>query len=571
MPDPLSSGSPDPRIAAFQLNISGAEPAHTQARVLPPLKPRLNPDGNPTTRPELESRDDAQHRVRRFTPTIAGRDATRIRPTGMSQVTDKQVKQVLNDMLDHVPGVPAGFVNGLDLDPPMGLCFHCHRPVHREAALGLGQGAANFEPAVTLTPKGRQLLARYYANKYAADIVFSPSDGFTGFTPHRDFIKSCRRRGGLEVRRALYLGHVGDVHGSLLVYMREGGRAHEGGKESLLSYDSITDESALVDGEELSEAIADLTQGSEPIEIFQHVRKLQRDFESCWVFAMKTAVTLTGRERGDGGELNDFLVPNLAAALQARRLEGPSPAGVHPIRALPEVVKISQYLETVLADAGGELDAPLHGAKPGMTLRFFMEKYTYTASNGSQLLDYARQKGFRAVDSASIQDLSEQIGHKLGWTLWTPERQNRFAEQMKLRVGGRFEQSVEDNIDALEPHVNDPVQFISQGLKVQAQIHAVLGSIRASQPTLDDLESAFNSAIGQLQRLTATLTRCFAAYDAGKMPVAVGKFREQILPQLHSTIADLQRDLLTVASERSGAQVDSDRGQGAMDPGSMPA
>ena len=269
---------------------------------------------------------------------------------------------------------------------------------------------------------------------------------------------------------------------------------------------------------------------------------------------MKTAVTLTGRERGAGGGFNDFLVPDLSAALDASRLEGPAPEGVHPIRALPEVVKVSQFLEAVLADAGGEMDEPLHGAKPGMTLRFFMEKYTYTASDGSQLLDYARQKGFRAVENASIQDLSEQVGHKLGWAVWTPERQYTFAEQMKSLVRGRVEQSVERNIGVLAPHLHDPSQFIFQGLKVQAQIRAELSGIRASQPTLDDFGDAFSRAIGQLQQLEAKLAQCFAAYDADTIPVAVRKFREQISPQLQSSIADLQRDLLAVASERSGAQ-----------------
>ncbi|MBC7436208.1 MAG: hypothetical protein H7332_09080 [Bdellovibrionales bacterium] len=437
----------------------------------------------------------------------------------------------------------------------MGLFIAGNRPIHDAAALSLGQGAAAFEPVVTLTPKGRELLARYYAGKYAAEIAFSPSsDMHAGFRPHHNFINRCRRLDGFEVRRALYLGHVDNVHGSLLVYVREGGKADQGGKESLLCYDSITEKSDLVDGEELAEAIADLTQGAEPIEIFQQIRKLQRDYESCWVFAMKTAVTLTGRERGDAGGFDDFLVPDLSAALQARRLDEPAAEGVHPIRALPEVVKVSQYLDAVLADAGGELDAPLHGAKPGMTLRFFLEKYTYTTSDGIQLLDYARQKGFRAVENASIQDLSEQVGHKLGWAVWTPERQYTFAEKMKSLVRGRTDQTVGYNIATLEPHLHDPVQFISQGLKVQAQIRAELRGIRASQPTLDDFESAFGRAIDQLQRLKAKLTQCLAAYDAGAMPVAVQKFREQILPQLQSSIADLQRDLLAVASERGGGQ-----------------
>jgi hypothetical protein len=213
VPDPLSAGSPDFRLSASQVNSNGAELAHTGARMLPPLKPRLSPDGKPAIRPELEPRDEAHPRVRRFTPTIAGRDATRIRPPGMSRVTDTQVKQVLNDMLPHMPGVPADILNRLDLNPPMGLSVAGNRPIQHAAALSQGQGAAAFAPAVTLTSKGRELLARYYAVKYAADIVFSPSDMNAGYTPHSNFIKRCRRLDGFEVRRALYLGHLDNVHG----------------------------------------------------------------------------------------------------------------------------------------------------------------------------------------------------------------------------------------------------------------------------------------------------------------------------------------------------------------------
>ena len=489
--------------------------------------------------------DEATQRIESFKTEIGGRGKS-VNPPASLCVTAQHVELALKAMLPNMPDVSADSFRRVDAPDLDGLFVPGKRRARDVETTGLGQSELRFEPAITLTPKGRQLLASYYARKYDADIIFSEADMHAEFAPDREFIQHCRQKTGDVVRSALYLGHRDDMHGSLLVYAREGDN-----QEALLWFDSIgADASALGDGANLAKASARFAQGGQPIKVFQHVRPLQKDYQSCWVFAMKTAVTLTGRGPDGSGGFKDFLVPDLIPSLEARRLNTPVPEGVNPVWALPEVVRASQFMESVLADAGEDLDKPLRGAKPGVTLRSFIEKYTYTKRDGTKTLDYIRQKGYRAIENAETQAWSQQIGKALGEQVWTTRRQNEFAEQIKTRVRGQREASVEINIGALQTQIEDPAQLIGEGLTAHAQIHQeLLGISEMTQPALKDVEQRGWRAIGLLDDLEGELEKCFKVYRNTGMPVAIEKFSDQIMPQLQSS-RDMAAALINASRDR---------------------
>jgi len=118
----------------------------------------------------------------------------------------------------------------------------------------------------------------------------------------------------------------------------------------------------------------------------------------------------------------------------------PSPKGVIPVRALPEITRMAQSRWLVAEHSGLELDTPLRDSKHRITLRASLERYTYDARNylnePTQILDYTRQKGERYAEIVQIEAWSEQIQkiqNKLGQA-WGEPQQIEFSNQMKKLV-----------------------------------------------------------------------------------------------------------------------------------------
>jgi hypothetical protein len=521
-----------------------ASPAQRPATcaVEPPLARRVVPNTEVArAAATVQIRYEAAQRIEAFHTHVGGRGQS-VNPPENVCVTPQHVELALKAMLPSMPGASVNCLSRVAPPDIDGLFVPGKTQLHDVETAGPGRSEPRFEPAITLTPKGRQLLASYYARKYAADIVFSKSDMHAEFAPDQEFIERCRQNTDTVVRSALYLGHQDNMHGSLLVYTREGDQ------EALLWFDSsAADASNLGAGLDLAKAAARFALDGKPIKVFQHVRAIQKDLQSCWIYAMKTAVTLTGRQPDGSGGFNDFLVPDLIHSLEARRLKTPVPEGVNPVWALPEVIRASQVIDSVLADAGEDLDKQLRGAKPGVTLRSFLEKYTYTTRDGTQTLDYIRQKGYRAIENAETQAWSQQIGKALGKDVWTITRQNEFAEQIKTQVRGRREDSVQINIGLLHTFDGDPAQFIWEGLNAHSQIHQELcNASEMAQLSLEDVERHTDRAIGLLDDLGAKLEQCFEGYRNARIPVAIEKFREQITAQLQGS-----RDMAAALKEAS--------------------
>ena len=561
MPDPFAVRPPRPRSKSM-----GDFPLMAKRLALKqlPALPRYNEHGLPPRQADLQARrvtadtpesravcalqmnGEARERIGKFATVIDGRGKS-VHPPRPQELSAAQVQALLRDMLPQLPEGSAQRLATLDLSPVTGLFVAGTLRRDDRETIGPGSSQLRFEAAFKLTPAGRERLASYYARKYGADITFSTATMDDAFAPDAGFVERCRQQPGKVVRSALYMGHPADRHGQLLVYLRESGR------EALLWFDSMANVSNLGEGVDLARAVAPLARDGKPVEVFQNIRKIQRDYASCWVFAMKTAATLTGRKPDGRGGFKDYLAPNLIQRLDAKRLHTPVPEGANPVWALPEVVKASQLLESVLADAGEDLDMQLEGAKPGVTLRFFLEKYTYTNEDGIKVLDYARQKGHRAAELAAIETWIQRIGDKLGKEVWTIERQNTFARSMKALVRKHQELSVEDNIKELHSRMNDPAALIWQGLKAQSQIALEIGIIKSMRaPTPRQVEIHIHKVIGLLRGLGEELSRCFGAYASTSMPIGVQKFSQQIMPQLHASMDEMQAMLVTVASAPQG-------------------
>jgi hypothetical protein len=518
-----SARGPTGEIASRECAVVLAEPS------------RVVPDTNVAKAvTELQIRYEAAQRVKAFQTDIGGRGKS-VNPPPRVSVTARHVSEALHAMRAYVPDQSTYRCLNLDaLRAPKELFVTGKPRGRRPETTGPGEQTLRFEPAVELKKTGRELLGRYYARKYNADIVFSMAPIEDERELDSEFLERCRQKTGDVVRSALYRGHGENAHGTLLVYLREGVR--EGAREALIVFNSSADESDLNTGIELANDAARLSPSGKPIEVFQHVRAIQKDWLSCWVFAMKTAVTLTGHERDASGSFNDFLVPDLLARLQARRLKTPAPQGASPVWALPEVTRVSQDMTSILADAGGELDSLMNASKPGVTLRDFLEKYTYTLRDGTQQLDYMRQKGHRAAENAEIEAWSLQIGGQLGEEVWTTERQSEFAAQIKTAIHGRRQFPVEHNIDTLPRQLADPAQFIWQGLAAHAQIVRELNGINdIAQPALEHVEGRFRRPLDLLGQLEAKLERCFEAYAGAAMPVAIAEFKVRILQQIRGS------------------------------------
>ena len=191
-------------------------------------------------------------------------------------------------------------------------------------------------------------------------------------------------------------------------------------------------------------------------------------------------------------------------------------------------------------------------------MRFFLEKYTYTSQDGIKVLDYARQKGHRAAELAAIETWIQRIGDKLGKEVWTIERQNTFAQSLKAVVRKHQELSVEDNIEELHDRMNDPAALIWQGLKAQSQIAIEIGIIKTMRaPKPRHLEIHIHKVIGLLRGLGEELSKCFGTYASTSMPIAVQKFSQQIMPQLHGSMDEMQAMLVAVTSAPQALAGDS--------------
>ena len=398
---------------------------------------------------------EASARVASFQTEIQGHHYWEL-PPARTNVTARHVEDVLTEMVASTRGLKLADFEDVSLDEPSSP--YVAGSANIRETIAPGSSVRRFGAGIRLTEYGREILAMYYTRKYNADIAFSEARG-VGMRPlDRRFIEAARQKPGQVVRCAQYLGHVGDIHGTLLVYTREGGR------EALLWFDSMSGGQNLDVGIALAAAAAPLALDAHPMTVFQYAMPLQRDYQSCWVYAMKTAVTLTGRKRDGHGGFGDFMIPDLIGDMEARRLNTPTPAGANPVWAPPEVARTSQFFTSILAHAGDAMDQPLRGARPGVTLRSFLEKYTYEQRDGDQILDYMRQKGERLAEIADIEAWNQQIGKTVGPEIWGTAQQNEFVTRMKELVRGVADSSDEDNNDELELLAGDPEPFVEQQL-----------------------------------------------------------------------------------------------------------
>lgn len=417
-----------------------------------------------------------------------------------------------------------------------------------------------FGAGVKLTGAGRELLVDYYARKYGADIRF----GHQGLG-HQDsidpaFISYARSKPGDNVRCSQYMGHGKDSHASLLVYSRENGQ------EAMVWFDSIASHADYLSvGIGLTQALEKhgLNDGvNGPIKVYQQINKLQRDYQSCWVYAMKTAVTLTGHTRDEEGQVNnDFLVPGLNGSLDARSPATPLQTGSHPVWVLPEVVKTSQYLHSVFADAGAEMDSQLQGAKPGVTLRNFLEKYTYSLADNTKVLDYMRQKGERLAEVVDIEAWSQAIGRQVGKDVWTPAVASDFANAMKARVRNKLELSLDAEVENLSELHDDPAAFVWQALKIQNALKEWHEGVEAVAGELHQLDSrdfdGLEQVLGDRAELTARfeelLARSFDEHAQSQRgtPLVISKLQTQLVPQRERNAHLLARHTGLIAQERT--------------------
>lgn len=344
-----------------------------------------------------------------------------VAPPCRTPVTLAHVEAALGVMLAGAPAELAARFKGLDLAPPSGLFeIFDHSEYGDDEHLD-----TRFGPGIELTAAGRELLGAYYGRKYQADIVFHALDGMTVSSLIPRFVERARQVAG-DVRQAHYLGHA-MAHGTLFVYVREGA------DEALLYLDSSAQANQLDVARELAITCEPLARNGRKIQVFQHTHSLQKDLNSCWLFAMKTAVTLTGKRRHADGP-GDYLVPGAIGRLALRRMQTDLPEGVQAVWALPEIARMSQSRKDLMAHAGSELGVALSSMKPGETLRSSVERFTYQEQNGHQHLDYIRQKGERLAEVLEIESWSREIGRAVPAGAWGFKEQTEFAEQMKRLV-----------------------------------------------------------------------------------------------------------------------------------------
>jgi hypothetical protein len=563
VPGPLS-----PKLTLTSNTVSAAtlaaQPQRHKAGVTdePPLQPRA-----PYVAPVVPA-----SRSTRSTPVTArppqaqlrlNANARDVRPPERGAVTLAKVESALALM----PGNIADRLEGASLRQPEGL-FHdvagFGHSVHHQSDI-------RFSKGVELTAEGRALLAAYYTRKYQASIAFDGTrrQGLADRVPH--IFEHGRGQPGDDVRCAHYFGER-EGHGTLLVYIREGG---EHGEEALLSFDSTQMEKDIELGESLARGCAPLARPGKKIPVFQHTVGMQRDASSCWIYAMKAATTLTGHRRDANGGHGVFLIPGLIPKLVARATEVPEAPGLFRAQALPDIAKLAQSEGAVLAHAGGELGRPLESASHPATLQGFLEKYTYDLKDNSgksppQMLDYMRQKGERLAEIIEIESWSRQIGQALDEAAWGPQQQDLFAREMKKLVRVRPEPlSVDEEITRLQSLWHDPEAFIVQAMKTADQIDAVTthlsGNARMtalltqlSTRGLDELEQHLETAERRLSELAGTfevgMTQLDALYQAHELTIPVRQaFRSIGLPlrlNLDRALKSVEADKLLLATER---------------------
>jgi hypothetical protein len=432
---------------------------------------------------------------------------------------------------------------------------------------------ARFYHGIELAAKGRALLADYYRRKYQASITFNDAIKRRDVTSDLPGLIALYRQEKCDMRRAHYFGESMG-HATVMVYIREGTVEGEGGEEALLYFDSGQQESVDLSGR-LAKACAELASGKKPVPVFQHARAIQRDWHSCWLYAMKAATTLTGRRPGGDGHHGEFLIPDLIARLKSRATEAPEAPGVFIARALPEMARMAQSEKSILTQAGDELDQPLMGLKNGISLRHFLEKYSYELEDDADgrphlMLDYMREKGESVATIIEAEDYSAQIQAIVGAAAWGQQQQDLFAAEIKKLVrADRRPLSVDQEIQKLESLANDPAALFIQAAQTAVQmdattIHLGNGSPLAdlldqlSPAGLDEMVQHLTSAANRLNVVSGTLEKGIASFTDPRKASSWSRAETEAFVRVGMPLAsnlgrkleDVQSDQLLLVLER---------------------
>ena len=417
--------------------------AHGKLRVEPPQDPRI-----PPSQPQPLADELIQELRRRFATEASEREewvANHFEKPGhdithadAAVVTPAHAQQALESLFG-----PKAL---LYMPPPI----RCEKSWFKKVDKLYSLQFRDFEaPAISLRAEGRRALATYYARKYGADIVFPITEGKSFDQFMAGVLSEDREEHPDEprpdIRRAYYFDE--DSHATLMVHIRENGR------EAMFAFDSMADGTmpagkALSAGIDWHEALTTLNGGN-AIPIYELTQPLQIDHESCWAFAMKAAVTLTGHRPDGAGGLAGHFIPGLIEELDSLRLDTKVTSSVIPVWAPVDLAKMSQTWTGAAAHAGQRFNQPFRFSKHGDALPTFLAKHsmpTAARKGGSRpaweevvIFDYMRAKGARFAEIIQIEMWIRQIGWHLRTRAakglaWGVSEQNKFAEHVKKAV-----------------------------------------------------------------------------------------------------------------------------------------
>jgi hypothetical protein len=410
---------PDPPSPVFGIAEAGSQPADS-------LPPRANPARRLAVEDRIRQTKTPAEFERMYTQEAVFRGQhfpvdvhalpRSTSPRAYREPTPSEVRRVLVSMV--------GAENANRFMPAMertrDLLWHM---VPQSTGDDARQLDPRFATGVQLEKEGREALARYYKLKYDVDIRFEPKTPQDGII---DLLEEDMDKSGDGVRCVHYFGHTRS-HATLLIYVREDGQ------DALIWLDSAQRANPSF-GIELSRRCAALAaKKKRPVAVYQRAWGLQRDANSCYAYAMKTAVMLAGRSRNLDGGFDGFIYPNLLDALSQRKTSSPAPEGVVTFWALPEEARMGQSLSIISAHAGPDLDKEFVGSRKRETLRMFLTRHTYETDT-SQQADYMRQKGLRFAENIMLQRLSDRIRHGVAAREWDASRHLEFVRLMKLEM-----------------------------------------------------------------------------------------------------------------------------------------
>jgi hypothetical protein len=278
-----------------------------------------------------------------------------------------------------------------------------------------------FNKVVTPLPKGRELIAHYYKEKYESKVIFLEKE----FSLN-EHLKIFREKGE-DCRVAFILQSKTYEHHIPMIYIRENG------KEALLYADSKGSDSNLP-----------LTIGTEakiPVYIVKNAR--QADHYSCYTDALAISRDATAKNYATG----KYRIPQLLSFLENNSVSNRYGEPYAIIESLPNMLlKTAQIKNFVESYSDKEnLTEPVHKDK---TLETFRKSYKEDVNiivglgyddddekskpiiEKKSISTYLKKKGIKFADVIEIQFYLNQLEKNLG-TMWSDELRKKFIAEAK--------------------------------------------------------------------------------------------------------------------------------------------